>query len=349
MTEVARVRFDAVWSGDAFLGPTAFDVRGDRLLLAPAESGSAPALELGGTLFPRLTDHHTHLGLTDPSALFAGGITHAIDLGWDPSVSSAWLADTPGHPTVRIAGALITAPGGYPANAGWCPPGSWAEVDSPGGARDAVREQVMAGASLIKATLNTDAGETVDDATLAAIVQESHAAGLPVAVHAQGDGQTARAVRARVDQLAHTPFTERVDDDTIEAAVAQGMSWITTLDIHGWGDPTEHHRIAVENLRRFARAGGTVLYGTDLGNGPLPAGVNPRELGAMLDAGLDATALLRSIAGDSLPAELGPRFAWTPATRPGDDAGLPAWLATARGLTVADLTGERAGPTSTQR
>jgi hypothetical protein len=342
-----RLAFDAVWTGAGFLPPTVYERAGD-LLRRTDLPVSAASAHLGGTLFPRLTDHHTHLGLTDRRAVFSGGITHAVDLGWVPAVAASWLDEdvTLRHPAAAIAGALITAPGGYPVNAGWGPPGSSAEVGGPREARQAVEEQLMRGASRIKVALNTEAGETVDDATLAAVVEKAHAAGVPVTVHVQGEGQTARAVRAGADQLAHTPFTERVEEDLLREAVRRGMTWVTTLDIHGWGDPTPQHAIALDNLRRFAAAGGRVLYGTDLGNGPLPDGVNERELAGMVAAGMTATAILQAIAGTRARHDVvGPRLAWVPTpmptpvptavpTPPPDV--LPAWLATARGLLVTD-------------
>lgn len=341
-SQAPTIQVDAAWSGSGFDGPATFRIDGERLVpvAAPAAASSPddppPPLSLGGTLFPSLTDHHTHLGLTDPRTLFAGGITHAVDLGWIPSVATSWLADHPGLPAVAIAGALITSPGGYPVASGWAPEGAALEVGGPREARDAVRKQVMLGASRIKVALNTDAGETVDNSTLAAIVEESHATGRPVVAHVQGPGQTARAVAAGVDQLAHIPFTERLDDALVAESVRRGMTWISTLDIHGWGIPTEHYRIAVDNLRRFAGTGGRVLYGTDLGNGDLPVGVDARELAALQEAGLTGAALVRTIAGEPT-ASLGPRVAWIPTPPPADLRDLPAWLATARGVRVADL------------
>ncbi len=264
-TSAAVVTFDAVWTGDGFRATPAYRLRDD--CLEPVDSASRDAsatLRLGGTLLPRLTDHHVHLGLVDPVALFAGGLTQVVDLGWDPTIASGWLRDDPRHPGVAIAGALLTAPGGYPSRSGWAPAGAAREVGGPREARRAVREQVMAGASRIKLALNSDAGETVDDSTLAAIVEEAVTAGLPVVAHAQGPGETERAVRAGVAQLAHAPFGERIPDPVIAAAIARGMTWISTLDIHGWGVPTPQHRTAVDNVRRFHAAGGRVLYGTCL-------------------------------------------------------------------------------------
>lgn len=342
------VAFDAVWTGDGFRAGPVFRI--DDGLLHPEPRGSRPALPVGGTLFPRLTDHHVHLGLVDPAALVAGGITHVIDLGWIPAVAGEWRTDDPGRPSTTIAGALLTAPGGYPSRSGWAPRGAAREVDGPRDGRAAVREQVAVGASCIKVALNTDAGETVDDATLRAIVAEAARAGLPVVAHAQGAGQVERAVRAGVDRLAHAPFTEPVPDRVIADAVRRGMTWVSTLDIHGWGAPSRAHDTAVDNLRRFHAAGGRVLYGTDLGNGALPLGPNARELAGLLAVGLDATTVLRAIAGDPGDAHLhpeapiGPLFAWTPQPPPGDQARLPAWLATARGLRIASIPGTSSRP-----
>ena len=339
----AYLTVDAVWNGHRFLGPTTFRSDGERLHPVDDIPSRAPHHHLGGTLFPRLTDHHTHVGLTDQHAVFAGGITHAIDLGWVPAVAAGWLADDLTRPAVAIVGSLITCEGGYPVNAGWGPPGSSTEVGGEREARLAVRANIMMGASRIKVTLNTEAGKTVDDHVLHSIVAESHAQGVPVTVHVQGDGQTARAVRAGADQLAHTPFTERIDDELIAECVRRGIGWVSTLDIHGWGDPTEQHGIASENLGRFARAGGLVLYGTDLGNGPLAVGVNERELRGMLDAGVEPDALIRSIAGLRRPDNhvvptIGPRLAWLPTPPPAEPDALPGWLAAARGLTARALT-----------
>jgi hypothetical protein len=341
------IGFDAVWDGDHFLGHTVFAV-GDTLRRIDDASADR---ELGGALFARLTDHHTHLGLTNPALLFTNGITEAVDLGWIPEVSAAWLVDRPGHPVVRIAGALITAPGGYPVNAGWGPPGSSAEVGDATEAVEAVRVQLIRGASRIKVTLNTNAGPTVDDSTLAAIVKEAHDAGFPVSVHAEGAGQVARALAAGADQLAHAPFSERLDDRILRHAVDVGMTWVSTLDVHGWGSPTPGFGIAVDNIRRFTGMGGRVLYGTDLGNGPLPVGVNERELEALASAGLTDEQLVQSIAGDTSSAVIGPKFAWVPTMPPTESAAsasasastpttsLPAWLATARGHTVTTILG----------
>ncbi len=104
----------------------------------------------------------------------------------------------------------------------------------------------------------------------------------PHRVHALGAG---------VDELAHTPWTERLSDGVVEA-LAKTTRIVSTLDIHSFGRDTPEIRTALDNLRRFHGTGGRVLYGTDLGNGPIPPGIHAREAMLMHEAGLSREAVL---------------------------------------------------------
>ena len=134
----------------------------------------------------------------------------------------------------------------------------------------AVSDLAALGATAIKVSLNAEAGPTPTDAELMAICDEAHRHDLPVTAHAQGVGQVERALGAGMDELAHTPWV-RLSDDVIETAAAR-LRIVSTLDIHSFGRDTPAIRTAIDNLRRFHAAGGTVIYGTDLGNGPSPPG-----------------------------------------------------------------------------
>ena len=83
---------------------------------------------------------------------------------------------------------------------------------------------------------------------------------------------------------------------------------VSTLDIHSFGRDTPSVRRAVDNLRRFHEAGGKVIYGTDLGNGPVPPGIDVRELRLLLDVGLSSeelvSALTRAPLRSGAPADL---------------------------------------------
>ena len=248
-----------------------------------------------GLALPAFTDSHVHLGLIDPGALVPRGIGRVLDLGWDPQVATTWRG---AHPELQIdiAGPLLAAPGGYPLTSSWAPAAAAREIPDAGAASSAIADLVRLGARVAKITLNSEEGPVWDDELLAGVVALAHGSGLPVVAHAQGTGQAERALVAGVDALAHTPWTETLGDDLVRR-MAGAMTWISTLDIHGWGAYGADFSRAVGNLERFAAFGGTVRYGTDLGNGPLPVGLNRRELLALDGAGLSVPAIVESLTG----------------------------------------------------
>jgi hypothetical protein len=294
-----------------------------------------------GTLLPPFTDAHVHLGLVDPAPLRARGVAAVHDLGGVPDDVAA-LASDPALPRVAYAGAFLTAPGGYPTDRSWAPAGAVEEVGDPAAAVDAVDRQVAAGASFVKVALHAGAGPTPDDATLAALVARAHERGRDVVAHAEGPGQAARAFEAGVDRLAHAPFSEPLPDELLAAMAGGGttrhpLTWISTLDIHGWGTPAPELEVAIDNVRRFVAAGGRVRYGTDLGNGPLPVGLNARELAALAAAGLGRRSLLVALVGDEPPGGL---VSFVPGPAPARTEGgavHAAWLARATVLDLGDL------------
>jgi imidazolonepropionase-like amidohydrolase len=143
-------------------------------------------------------------------------------------------------------------------------------------AHDRAQELAAVGAAAIKVSLNAEAGPTPTDAELVAVVDASHERGIPVTAHAQGMGQVERALGAAIDELAHCPWTERLSDEIVEG-LARATRIVSTLDIWSFGQVTEELRIACDNLTRFRNAGGSVVYGTDLGNGAIPPGIDVRE------------------------------------------------------------------------
>jgi imidazolonepropionase-like amidohydrolase len=147
---------------------------------------------------------------------------------------------------------------------------------------------------VIKVALNSEVGPVLSDGELLAACNAAHERGHAVTAHAQGSGQAERALGAGVDELAHCPWTERLPDGVIEA-LARRMGVVSTLDIHSYGRPSAQLDVAVDNLRRFAEAGGRVRYGTDLGNGPIPPGIHGREVMHLAAAGLTAESILRAM------------------------------------------------------
>jgi imidazolonepropionase-like amidohydrolase len=299
-----------------------------------------------GTMLPPLVDHHVHLMIVGEDALSDTAIAGFVDLGAPPELVAA-RRHRGGLPRADFAGAFLTAPGGYPVGRAWAAPGCAREVGAehgdgrsalPSAAETAVSEQHAFGASVIKVALNAAAGPVFDRATLDAIVTAARRLGLPVVAHVEGDGMTRLAVEAGVDALAHTPFTERVDDELVTRAVAMGQRWISTLFVAGYGVVTPDAERAADNLRRFATAGGRVLYGTDLGNGDQPLGVNPAEVALLASAGLDATHVIAAI------TDPWPRLAraegiatFVPGPPPATIHDLPEWIATACVVPTEDL------------
>jgi imidazolonepropionase-like amidohydrolase len=189
---------------------------------------------------------------------------------------------------IEFAGAFLTPVGGYPSDRAWAPAGSFREIASEADAAAAVTEMADAGASRIKVASNSTAGPVFDDDMFRTIVELAAARGLPIVAHAEGAGEAQRAVRLGAAALAHAPFTERLSDDEIREQAAS-VVWTSTLSIH---DATAR-ATAVDNVRRFHAAGGTVRYGTDMGNGPTPVDLNPHEIDALREAGVEGADLLR--------------------------------------------------------
>ena len=292
--------------------------------LPPTDISAKSVVRLPGTLLPGLIDAHVHSGLVDLATVRAGGIAGVWDLGSVPTsiAALAAAADQRKLPKIRYAGPFLIAPGGYPSDRPWAAPGSWRAIHSPADGAEAVAAAQAIGAELIKITAHAG-GPQLDPATMTAIVDAAHGLGLEVVVHAEGPGTVEAAYEAGADLLAHTPWTEPLDPGLARACAGR-MRWISTLDIHGWGTETPERVTAIGNMRLFLEYGGRVRYGTDLGNGPLIPGVNPREIRALQAAGLSPD--------DILTAMTGPELSWVPGGLDLDPARFADSLATARVL-----------------
>lgn len=306
----ACVRAPLAWLGQGLVVRDAAVVwEGDVITYAGPALGAPPAaeeIELDGFLMPAIADRHVHIGFLDPGALLAGGVTAVRDMGW-PADEIFPLADASEMPSfngplVRAAGPILTASGGYPLRTAWAPEGAGRAVDDPQQAVEAVRHLAGSGAAHIKVALDATAGPTLTDGVLTAIVQTATESGLAVSAHVQGSGQVERALGAGVSELAHTPWTELLGE-SIVASLARSMRIVSTLDVHSYGNDTPEIRTALDNLRRFAAAGGRVLYGTDLGGDNIPPGISVRELMLMREAGISTEETI--LAAVRAPLEVG--------------------------------------------
>jgi hypothetical protein len=117
--------------------------------------------------------------------------------------------------------------------------------------------------------------------------------------------------------------------DDLIAAMARSMTWTSTFAIH----PDAGREKALDNARRFIRAGGRLHYGTDMGNGPTPVGPRSEEISALGEAGLASDALREAITTnpgrDGLPISCAVH-ALLPL--PNDAAEVVVWMSQARRL-----------------
>lgn len=280
-----------------------------------ADQPDAGMPRLDGIVTGGFTDAHVHLQLVDAAGLAGSALGRVVDLGGDPAVlsavhnSSALDTGSPesGDPNrdrpvleelrttsgleIALAGAFLTPPGGYPSDRSWAPEGSVREISDAEAGAAAITEMKEAGATCIKVASNSAAGPVFSDEMFTTIVDIAASHDMSVIAHAEGPGEAQRATRLRARILAHAPFTERLTDAELHA-MRGSISWISTLAVHD-GDAYD---TAVDNVRRFHALGGNVVYGTDMGNGPTPVGVNPREIAALREAGVDGIELLQSLA-----------------------------------------------------
>lgn len=276
----------------------------------------------GMTLIPGFIDAHVHIGFYPPHDVVVGGVTTARDLGWPPQVihrlaQLSRATDFDG-PTIVAAGPILTCPGGYPTRAPWAPMGTGREVEGPEAAGGAVERTADEGAAVIKVALNDAAGPTFDAPTLRAIVDAAHERGLKVTGHVHSIAELEKALEAGMDELAHMVMSrERLPESVIDEMVSRPMTVVPTTSIRFGAE----RRLAIDNLRRFAEAGGRVVYGTDLGNsGPRP-GIDAREVDGMRSAGLalrDIIASATSVAATHIGLNT------TGSIEPGKDADIVA-------------------------
>lgn len=302
----------------------------DKGVLVRVEPAVATQPPAPVTVMPGLVDRHVHLGLVDHAALADGAVVEVHDLGWAPHEVRAIRDRPPSGVTVRVAGPFHTAPGGYPSGRPWAPDSAVRAVGSAADVYRAVAEAVRSRYDVLKVALHSEM-PLLDDQVLRALVAAAHDVGLPVAVHAEGAGQAERAIDAGADVLVHAPWSERLADDVLTRG--RHMTWYSTLAIHAEDDRAK----AIDNVRRFRGVGGRVLYGTDMGNGPTPLGVNAEEILALGDAGLEGDELIAALTGehgDHVPVD---RLLVSPHALPQDPQDAVTWLSDSRRFTAAYL------------
>ena len=284
------------------------------------QAGSSSVEETSGTIMPGLINSHAHLNwdgihdlarqsMDDPRPISAfkaagnmlkslkAGVTMVRDLGFhDMNLYSKQAVEQgifPG-PRLKVCGAAIIQTGGHTY---WvCREASGADE-----MRRAVREQVKGGADLIKIMACHDTLEFTDD-ELAAVIDEAHRNGLPITAHATYDACIERVVRFGVDCVEHGGS---MSEKTIALLVEKEIPVVTTFaplvqqsqpDIaRKFGIPEwkiEERKKAIANPARYeglvnaARAGVSIVFGTDAGSPAVEHDVIAPELAHMVKVGV---------------------------------------------------------------
>ena len=324
---IAEWLWDGAWLPDGAL----YVDEGVARPATATELAAGPIERVTGSVLPPLTDFHVHLDLVDAASVATGGLARVLDLDADPTHAHDWRAGGVGSLEVAVAGPIHTAPGGYPTTRPWASDAMSVEIPDAVAGTAAIADAVALGADVIKIALNSDVGPVWDDELLAAMVRAAHDAGKAVVAHAEGAGQAERAFVAGADALAHTPFTEHLDDGLL-ARMARSMSFISTLRIHTGRDRER----ALNNLARFAWLGGRILYGTDMGNGPSSGGIERDELELLAAAGATPNAVLTAMTSDALLPRWSGSASHVPLPPPGAETDLWGWLGAARYLAPLD-------------
>jgi imidazolonepropionase-like amidohydrolase len=305
----------------------------------------AEVLEFGdATVLPGLFDMHSHLCCDNgPRAVerlgetsdedvataiasnmarqLAAGVTSVRDLGdrnWAVVETRDRLRDgsIDPAPTIVASGPPITSVGGH------C--GPWGgEAEGEQALRRAVAQRVERGVDVVK--IMASGGMTSPDTDVVAaqysaehlrlVVDEAHAAGLPVTAHAHALEAVERALAAGVDGIEHctclTTSGVQMSAALLDRLAATGTAICPTPGLLPGLTMSPQvtelrervgltREIALENLGRAHRAGVTIVTGADSGISPGKAhGVLPHCVADYVEAGVpvaDALAMATSIA-----------------------------------------------------
>jgi len=289
----------------------------------------------GGTLLPGFIDCHVHLcmdgganpviserkesipTMTLKAADFAhrtlmAGVTTVRDMGGsnyvDLAIRDAVRSRLIPGPRILASGRIICMTGGT----GWTFGAQ--EVDGPDEVRKAAREQIKAGADIIKLmatggviTPGVEPGsEQFTKEELQAGVEEAHKAGRKTAAHAQGTQGILNALKAGVDSIEHGIY---LDEEAVSLMIERGVYFIPTLsplfNIERYGVEGGIPEFAVEKTRRVKpfhtkslrmaiEAGVRIAMGTDSGCPFTFHGSNLSEIVLLVENGFTPMDAIRA-------------------------------------------------------
>jgi len=242
------------------------------------------------------------------------GFTSVFDIGsmWDNTRHLRDRIDS-GEvlgPKIRSTGAGLVPPGALPSDQVLSLMGLMKfpapEVADATQAAAAARKLLEEGVDGIKLFASSPRSAPFPQSAFQAAADEAHRAGKPVFVHPNSATDLLTAVRGGVDIVAHTtPHSGPWDDNLLAAMKDRRIALTPTLTL--WKYYMRHDRFSAQEkvtntevgqLRAWNAAGGTVLFGTDLG----AVEYDPsEEYALMAEAGMTFRQILASLT--TAPAE----------------------------------------------
>jgi imidazolonepropionase-like amidohydrolase len=210
-------------------------------------------LQLSGkTMMPGIINGHGHLGLTQGTTQSSNnyteanisrqilqyqryGITTIMSLGMNQDLLYRIIGEQ--HSGERDGATILTADRGIGVPGGVPPvkvgPEQVYRPNTPGEAREAVREMAERQPSLIKIWVDTNLGQlpAPNPAIQLAVIEEAHKLHLRVAAHVFYLADAKRLLTDGVDILAHSIRDRELDSDTIEQIKKRGVYYIPTLQL----------------------------------------------------------------------------------------------------------------------
>ncbi|NUW33153.1 amidohydrolase family protein [Nonomuraea sp. SMC257] len=255
------IRATRVFDGEHCLPAADVLIDGDHIVaVTPAASTPAPEAAspadvvidgTGKTLMPGLIDAHTHTFDGSLAQALAFGVTTELDMFCLPgnlARQRRTAAERDDVADLRSSGVLATAPGGHPsqimaaegaATAGFGDAtGPFPTLSGPDDAKAFVEARLAEGADYLKIVIDEGhaAGldlPTLSPATVAALVEGAHAAGLLAIAHVATAAHTAVALDAGVDGVAHVycdlPPDDPRGEDVAARIAAHDVFVVTTL------------------------------------------------------------------------------------------------------------------------
>jgi imidazolonepropionase-like amidohydrolase len=242
------------------------------------------------------------------------GFTSVFDTGsvWENTRRLRERIDSgevPG-PRIRSTGEGLVPPGALPSDQVLAMMGVMKlpapEVADAAQAAAAARKLLDAGVDGIKIFASAPRGAALPETVFQAAADEAHRAGKPVFVHPNNAADVLAAVRGGVNIIAHTtPHSGPWSDSLVATMKERRVALTPTLTL--WKYYMRHDRLSaqekvtnteVSQLRAWVAAGGTVLFGTDLG----AVEYDPtEEYALMAQAGMSFPQILASLT--TAPAE----------------------------------------------